>query len=121
MSRRMERINVLLRQEISRVVAGELRDPRLSSMVSVTRVDSSPDLRRARAYVSVFGGESEKRSTMKALQSAAGFIHKSVRGRVALKAIPSLDFALDESIERGAELLQKIDEVNAGLVTGGDE
>ena len=113
MSRRMNRVNALLREEISRVVASELRDPRLSSMVSVTHVDASPDLHRARAYVSVLGDESEKKSTMKALRSAAGFIQRSMRGRIVLRAIPLLDFTLDESIEKGAELLQRIDEVNA--------
>ena len=111
MSRRMERVNVLLRQEISRVLAGELQDPRLSSIVSVTRVDASVDLHHAKVYFSVLGDRSEKQRTLKALKSAAGFIHRSMRRHLTLKAVPSLDFTLDESIERGAELLQMIEEV----------
>ena len=109
MPRRMDRINVLLRQEISRVLAVELRDPRVSSIVSVTHVDASADLRNAKVFVSVLGDQSEKRSTLKALKSAAGFIRHSMRPHLTLKAIPSLDFMLDESIEHGAELLQMID------------
>ena len=111
MSRRMARVNVLLRQEISRVAAVELRDPRLSLIVSITHVDTSADLRHAKVYVSVLGPPSEKQSTLKALKSAAGFINRSMRRNLALKATPSLEFFLDESIERGAELLQLIEEV----------
>ena len=110
MSRRMDHVNVLLRQEISRVLAVKLRDPRLSSIVSVTHVDASADLRHAKVYISVLGDQHEKHSTLKALKSAAGFIHRSLRQHLDLKATPSLYFTLDDSIERGAELLQIIDE-----------
>ncbi len=114
MTRRLDRINVLLRQEISRLLAGELKDPRLSSVVSITEVDTSPDLRHARVYVSVLGDEQAKRSTLQALKSASGFIHRSMRESLALKTVPALDFYLDESIERGAELLEKIRQVTSG-------
>lgn len=114
MTRRLDRINVLLRQEISRLLVGELKDPRLSSMVSITEVDTSPDLRHARVYVSVLGDEQAKRSTLQALKSASGFIHRSMRENLALKTVPALDFYLDESIERGAELLEKIRQVTSG-------
>ena len=108
MTRRMDRVNVLLRQEISRVLAAELRDPRVSSMVSITYVDSSADLHHARVGVSVMGDEAQKRSTLKALKSAAGFIHRNIRRHLTLKTVPSLQFYLDDSIERGAEMLEMI-------------
>ena len=111
MNRRMERVNVLLRQEISRVLAVELRDPRLSSMVSVIRVDSSPDLGRAKVFVSVLGDQAAKKTTLRGLKSAAGFIHRNLRRNLALKTVPSLGFYLDESIEQGAELLEIIKNV----------
>ena len=111
MSRRMDRVNVLLRQEISRVLAVELRDPRLASLVSVTFVDTSTDLRHAKVFVSVLGGQSDKQDTLTALKSAAGFIHRSMRQRLTLRAVPTLDFYLDDSIERGAEMLEMIKEV----------
>ena len=114
MSRRMERVNALLRQEISRVLAAELRDPRLSSMVSITHVDTSRDLRHAKVFVSVLGKPSEKQSTLRALKSAAGFIHRSIRQNLPFKAAPSLHFYLDESIERGAEILELMKEAYPG-------
>ena len=111
MNRRMDRVNVLLRQGISQVVANELRDPRLASVVSITRVRTSSDLRHAKVFFSVFGDESEKRNTLQALRSGAGFVHRLLRKQVSLRLVPSLEFQLDESIEQGTELLQMIDEV----------
>lgn len=114
MSRRMDRVNGLLRQEISRVLSTELRDPRLSLLVSVTQVVASGDLRHARVLVSVMGGPPEKREALDALKSAAGYIHRSMRRSVALKNVPSLEFHLDDSIERGAEVLDLIKAVSPG-------
>ena len=120
MNRRMDRVNVLLRQGISQVVANELRDPRLAPVVSITQVRTSSDLRHAKVFFSVLGDGSEKRDTLKALRSGAGFIHKLLRKQVSLKLVPTLEFHLDESIEQGAELLQMIDEV-APFPTGPGE
>ena len=111
MTRRTERINVVLRNEISRVLSTELKDPRLSSVVSVTRVEVSPDLHVAKAYVSVLGDQTDKIKTLKALKSASGYVHRNIRRRLTLKTIPSLDFHVDESIEQGAELLKLIREM----------
>ncbi|MCH8205992.1 MAG: 30S ribosome-binding factor RbfA [Chloroflexi bacterium] len=108
MTRRMDRVNALLRQEISRVLTIELKDPRLSSVVSITHVDSSPDLKRARVFVSVLGDKDAKKRTLTALKSARGFIHRSIRQQLTLKAVPTLEFRLDESIEQGAEMLERI-------------
>ena len=112
MNRRMDRVNVLLRQEISRVLTGQLKDPRLSSVVSVTRVESSRDLKQARVFVSVLGDDAEKEQTLKALRSAAGFVHKSVRQQLTVKSVPTLTFHLDESIEQGAEMLERIKDLS---------
>ena len=119
MNRRMQRVNGALRAEISRVLGSELKDPRLSSMVSVTRVEADPDLRHARVFVSVFGGQAEKDSTLRALKSAAGFVHRSLRLHMTLKSVPSVDFCIDETIEQGAEVLKLIREVAPGPETGG--
>ena len=108
MSRRLERINGLLRQEISAIVSSDLSDPRLGSLVSVTEVDCSPDLGSAKVYVSVLGGQKEKSASLEALKSAAGFVHRNLRGRVRLRIVPSLEFRLDESIEAGFAILEKI-------------
>ena len=114
MNRRMERVNVLLHHEISRVLAEEVKDPRVSAVVSVTRVETSPDLHRARAYVSVMGDQVDKKATLKALRSAAGFVRRSLHDRVVLRSVPTVEFVIDESIERGAEVLKIIDETTPG-------
>lgn len=108
MTRRMDRINVQLRQQISQVLATELNDPRLSPLVSVTRVEASGDLRLAKVFVSVLGEASQKEAALAALGSAAGFVHRSLRKSLALKTVPTLQFQLDESIAQGAEMLEII-------------
>ena len=119
MNRRMQRVNVVLRDEISHVLAEELRDPRLSSIVSVTRVSTSPDLSAAKVYVSVLGDEDDKRNTLKALRSAAGYVRKNIRRKISLKSVPHVEFHIDETIEQGAEMLKLIDEVALGPDDGG--
>ena len=114
MTRRMERVNVVLRQEISRVLADELRDPRLTSMVSVTRVEAAADLGFARVYVSVLGDPEAKIGTLRALRSARAFVRRRIREHVTLRNVPSIAFHIDESIEQGAEVLKIISEVAPG-------
>ena len=114
MTRRIDRINVILRQEISQILAADLRDPRLASMVSVTRVDTSPDVSKAEVYVSVYGDGTEKKGTLRALKSAAGFIRRNMRHKITLRTLPSLEFYLDDSIERGSEILDMIREIAPG-------
>ena len=116
MSRRMDRVNELLRREISLVIANEMRDPRLMTMSSVTHVDTSGDLRHAKVYVSVLGDQREKDATLTALRSAAGFIHRSMRDKLSLKSTPSLVFYIDDSIEKGAEMLEMIKSISPGPV-----
>ena len=111
MTRRIDRVNVVLREAISGVLAEDLRDPRLGGMVSVVRVDASPDLGSARVYVSVLGDDEAKAGSMKALKSAARFVHRRLRDRVTLKSVPAVEFRLDESIEAGTDVLSLISRV----------
>lgn len=115
MSRRLERVNALLRQEISRAISTELSDPRISSMHTVTRVECSPDLSRARVYVSVL--DEADSDTIPALRSSSGVIRRSLRG-LNLKRIPQLAFQSDESVRRGDEVLRLLDEVSASERAG---
>ena len=108
---RIERVNALLQEEIGSVLAGELNDPRISPMISVTRVDTSRDLGSAKVYVSVLGTDEEKAGTMQALSAAAGFIHRAIRPSLRMRSVPRLAFHLDEAIEKGAEMIAFIDEV----------
>ena len=113
MTRRTERVNGLVRLELSRIVTEELRDPRLSRLISITRVETSPDLQHARVFVSVLGEAKEKKRALKALKAASGFIHRNLRGRVTLRRVPSVEFHIDESIEQGDDMLRLMDEISA--------
>lgn len=110
----MDRVNALLRERIGEVVMTELSDPRLSSVISVMRVVTSSDLRRAKVYISVLGDDEQKQKSLLALTSASGFINRSVKKGINLKYMPFLAFELDNSIEKGSELLGLIDEAMAG-------
>ncbi len=111
MTRRIDRVNDLLRGAISEIVAGELKDPRMATLVSVTRVDTSPDLGHARVYISIMGGQDDKSGTMRALKSASGYIQKNLRNSVNLRKTPVLEFHLDDTIERGNQVLKLIAKV----------
>ena len=108
MSRRMDRINGLLQQEISRILKFDLRDPRISEIISVTRVDVTSDLNQAKVFISILGNEMEKRDSLVVLKSASGFIRKSMRSHLILRTVPSINFVLDESIEQSEEMVQLI-------------
>ncbi len=109
---RIDRVNELLRAELSEMLARSIKDPRLAGLVSVTEVDTTTDLRHARVWISVFGSESERESTLVALRSASGFLRREIGHRVDLRHVPDFEFALDDSIERGDRLLRLIREAN---------
>ncbi|HWC31072.1 MAG TPA: 30S ribosome-binding factor RbfA [Dehalococcoidia bacterium] len=111
MSRRIERVNELIRHELSEMVLHELRDPRLDGLISITRVDVSPDLYNAKVYVSVMSETADQADALKALGAAAGYLHKELVHRLDMRRIPFLTFQLDKSIEEGAAVLAHIDEV----------
>ena len=104
MSRRTERVNELLREEIADILRADLRDPRIGGLVTVTSVDVSPDLRRAEAFVSVLGSEEERASTMRALEHARPFLRHELSRRVKLRYTPDVHFVSDTSMERAQEM-----------------
>ncbi len=111
MSHRMRRVNAILKEAIAEEVA-DLKDPRLG-FVTVTGVETAPNLRRATVYYSVIGSDEVQASTAEALDAAAPRISRSLGPQVRMKFIPSLTFAVDESIERGtriARLLRDVDD-----------
>ncbi len=122
MSRRTERMNDLLREEISRVLRSEVKDPRLEGLFSITYVEVSHDLRAARVFVSVLGTEEEKATLFQALHHASPFVRRELRARLRTRVTPTLDFRPDERIERGAEVLRLMREVgpHAAPEQGGD-
>ena len=99
----MRRVNEAVREVVSARLAEGLRDPRIG-FVTVTSVDTSPDLRHARVYVSVLGTEDERAATLAGLESAHGVLQQAVAGEVRMKHTPTLEFVFDESIERGMRI-----------------
>jgi len=111
MSRRTERINDLLRSEISDLIRREVKDPRLGGLVSITEVQVSPDLRNARVYVSVLGSDEDKTSTLAALGAAAHFIQRELGMRLTMRRTPELSFFADEALKEGARIMSILDRV----------
>jgi ribosome-binding factor A len=111
MAHRVQRLNSLIRQEISELLQRQVKDPRLGGFIAVTEVSISPDLRYAKIFVSHIGSEEEKQDTMSTLTSASGFFRRELARRLRLRRIPEISFQWDDSIERGAHLLQLIDQM----------
>jgi ribosome-binding factor A len=106
---RMRRVNEALREVLSARIAGGLKDPRIG-FVTVTAVDTSPDLRHARVYVSVLGDEQERAETMEGLESSRGFLQAGIARELRIKHTPALVFQRDEALEQGMRISQLLDE-----------
>ena len=117
MAHRIERVNSLIRQEISQLLQRQVKDPRLGNFITVTEVATSADLKYAKVFISCIGSEEEKQETLSVLASASGFFRRELAKRLKLRYTPVLSFQWDDSIERGNYLLQRIDEVTQGKTT----
>lgn len=111
MSRRIERLNDQLREEISDLLRRQVKDPRLGGLITVTHVETSADLAHARVYVSVLGSQEEREETLKGLEAAAAFMHHELSRRLSLRRTPRLTFRRDDSLEQGAHVLDLLREV----------
>jgi ribosome-binding factor A len=109
-SARMRRVNEALREVLSEGI-GTLKDPRIG-FVTVTGVETSPDLRQATVYVSVLGSEERRDATLAGLQSSHGVLQSRVNRELRLKRTPQLTFEYDPTVERGVRLSRLIDELN---------
>jgi ribosome-binding factor A len=101
--KRLDRVNQLIKEEVSVVLQRELKDPRLG-FVSVTEVETSKDLRMAKVYVSVLGGDDQWKASMAALTSARGFVRNWLRQHLELRVTPEIDFRPDRSMEHAARI-----------------
>ena len=120
---RPERVQEALRQEISRVVLEEIKDPRIG-FLTITKVDLTKDLRYAKVYFSVLGGAKEKALALKGLNSAKGYIRGMVADRISLRLVPEISFRIDESIEHTQEihdLLKRIKKKDEGELDAGSD
>lgn len=119
MSQRIDRVDELLRQEIGRILAKEVQDPHVG-FATVTDVETSPDLRHARVWVSVIGGAAERAETLAALERAMGYVRHELGVRLRLKRIPALHVALDDSAERGTRVMRILEELERGHDAAGE-
>lgn len=114
MNYRSHRLAEELKNEISTIIAQDVRDPRVG-FATVTRVEVSPDLRHARVYVSIYGSQEEKIRTLQALAGATPFIRRQVGARIRLRHTPELLFTFDDTVEYGDRMMQLIDEIKKEL------
>ncbi len=110
--KRLQRLGSLLTEVISEVIRKEVRNPNIAQFISVTRVEISADLHHAKVYVSIIGDEQEKKKTIEALQSAAGFIAVSASKKIVIRYFPSLTFKLDTSVEEHLKIEKILNEIH---------
>ena len=123
MSIRQQKIESQVRRLVSEAILRDLSDPRIHGLLSVTRVQVSPDLREARVYISILSDRSES-TVMSGLISARGVIQKHVANGMKIRYAPRLSFLLDESLKRQAEVLKALDSAvrdEHGNISGGPE
>ncbi len=106
---RMRRINEVLREVVGAAIGSELSDPRIG-FVTVTSVETSPDLRTAKVYVSVLGAEEERDASLVALRSSRGVIQSKIASETRMKRTPTLSFHYDETIEKGVRVSRLLEE-----------
>jgi ribosome-binding factor A len=105
----MRRINEVLREVVGAAISGDLSDPRIG-FVTVTSVETSPDLRTAKVFVSVLGDEEEREATLAALRSSHGVIQSRIAAETRMKRTPTLTFRYDETIEQGVRISHLLEE-----------
>jgi ribosome-binding factor A len=108
-SDRMRRVDEAMREVLSGAITSELKDPRVG-FVTVTAVETSPDLRHARVYVSVLGNPGERKRTLQALTKAHGFLQRRVASELRIKNTPQLEFLYDDTVEHAMRITELLEE-----------
>ena len=106
------RINEEVMRELSNIIRGEIKDPRIHPMTSVVWVEGAPYLKSCKAYISVLGDEASREDTLAGLKSAEGYIRSTLARNINLRNTPEIRFVMDQSIEYGVKMSKLIDEVN---------
>ena len=109
------RINGEVMRELSMIIRGEIRDPRIHPMTSVVSVEVAPDLKTCKAYISVLGDKEAQENTIAGLKSAEGYIRRQLAKNINLRNTPEIRFILDQSIEYGVAMSKLIDDVNKNM------
>ena len=105
----MRRVNEAIREILADAIATDLKDPRIG-FVTVTDVDTSPDLRAARVYVSVLGSPEERESSLAGLRSSHGVLQRKIATGMRMKRTPTLTFEYDESVDRGDRISRLLED-----------
>ncbi len=108
--KRAERVSDQMKQEIADILMRKIKDPRIG-FVTVTDVDLADDLRNAKVYVSVYGGDEEKKASLLGLKSASPFIRSELGKRIRMRYVPELLFRFDATVERGAHIMELLREI----------
>lgn len=111
---RMIRINDEIQRELSQIIRAEVKDPRIGSLTSVIRVETTSDLKYCKVFISVLGNDEEKDGVMKGLKNAGGYIRHLLAERVNLRNTPELLFKLDSSVEYSVRMNALINEISRG-------
>ena len=106
------RVNGEVLRELSNIIRGEIKDPRINPLTSVVAVEVAPDLKSCKAYISVLGDEESQKDTLAGLKSAEGYIRNKLAKNINLRNTPEIRFVLDQSIEYGVNMSKLIDDVN---------
>jgi ribosome-binding factor A len=106
---RMRRVNEVIREVLGAAIATDLKDPRIG-FVTITSVETSPDLRHARVFVSVLGTPEEREATLEGLRSAHGVLQGKIAAEMRIKRTPTLDFQYDDTIDQGMRITELLDE-----------
>lgn len=109
---KMTKVNNEVLKELSNIIRGEIKDPRINPLTSVVDVNVAPDLKTCKAYISVLGDVESQQKTIAGLKSASGFIRSQLAKNLNLRNTPEITFVLDQSIEYGVNMSRLIDEVN---------
>ena len=115
------RVNTEVQRELSNILRGGIKDPRVAPWTSVTAVEVAPDLKTSKAYISVLGDEKAQADTLAGLQNAEGYIRRELARTLNMRNTPEIRFVLDQSIEYGVNMSKKIDEVTKGFKTECEE
>ena len=115
------RVNGEVQRELSNIIRGGIKDPRVAPMTSVVAVEVAPDLKTCKAYISVLGDEESQAKTLAGLKSAEGFIRSKLAKTVNLRNTPEIRFVLDQSIEYGVKMSKMIDEVTKDIRDDNEE
>ncbi|HLG31267.1 MAG TPA: 30S ribosome-binding factor RbfA [Candidatus Brocadiales bacterium] len=109
-SRRVKRVAEAIRQEVSKIVLYELKDPRIA-FLTVNNVEASADLKTAKVLISILGDEVTQRTVMRGLEHAKGYVQREVATRLKMRCTPVITFCIDESLKKTLHVLKLIDEV----------